>query len=299
MAAAFSRDAYAPGASSAAAGRVAQGAGAPAAAPHGVHAAAPRPAGSPILSVRSIEKVFGSRDSVTHALAGVSFDVAAGEFVGIMGPSGSGKTTLLNCVSTIDTVTSGHIIVGGRDITGMSRRQLAKFRRDDLGFIFQDSNLLDTLTGFENISLALTIKGEPARSIPGKVNAMAARLGVDGVLSKYPYQMSGGQKQRVAAARAMVCDPKLILADEPTGALDSRAATVMLEIMEMMNTQMGATIMMVTHDAFAASYTNRVLFIKDGAVFNELRRGDESRDAFFARIMEVVSFLGGEAGHVS
>ncbi len=299
LAAASSRDAYAPGASSAAAGRVAQGAGAPAAAPHGVHAAAPRPAGSPILSVRSIEKVFGSRDSVTHALAGVSFDVAAGEFVGIMGPSGSGKTTLLNCVSTIDTVTSGHIIVGGRDITGMSRRQLAKFRRDDLGFIFQDSNLLDTLTGFENISLALTIKGEPARSIPGKVNAMAARLGVDGVLSKYPYQMSGGQKQRVAAARAMVCDPKLILADEPTGALDSRAATVMLEIMEMMNTQMGATITMVTHDAFAASYTNRVLFIKDGAVFNELRRGDESRDAFFARIMEVVSFLGGEAGHVS
>lgn len=268
---------------------------------HAAAHAAPRPAhgGSPILSVRSVEKVFGSRDSVTHALAGVSFDVAGGEFVGIMGPSGSGKTTLLNCVSTIDTVTSGHIIVGGRDITGMSRRQLAKFRRDDLGFIFQDSNLLDTLTGFENIALALTIKGEPVRSIPAKVNAMAAQLGVDGVLQKYPYQMSGGQKQRIAAARAMVTDPKLILADEPTGALDSRAATVMLEIMEMMNQQMGATIMMVTHDAFAASYTNRVLFIKDGAVFNELRRGDEARDAFFARIMEVVSFLGGEAGHVS
>lgn len=282
IAAAFARENYAAGTSPAAV--------------HGAHA--PR-GGSPILSVRSIEKVFGSRDSVTHALAGISFDVAAGEFVGIMGPSGSGKTTLLNCVSTIDSVTSGHIIVGGRDITGMSRRQLAKFRRDDLGFIFQDSNLLDTLTGFENISLALTIKGAPARTIPGKVNAMAARLGVDGVLQKYPYQMSGGQKQRVAAARAMVTDPKLILADEPTGALDSRAATVMLEIMEMMNTQMGATIMMVTHDAFAASYTNRVLFIKDGAVFNELRRGDENRDAFFARIMEVVSFLGGEAGHVS
>ena len=300
IAAAFSRENYAAGAASAAS---AGGRGAHTA--HGAHRAAdshaarPVNAGSPILSVRSIEKVFGSRDSVTHALAGVSFDVAAGEFVGIMGPSGSGKTTLLNCVSTIDTVTSGHIIVGGRDITGMSKRQLAKFRRDDLGFIFQDSNLLDTLTGFENISLALTIKGEPARAIPGKVNAMAARLGVDGVLQKYPYQMSGGQKQRVAAARAMVTDPKLILADEPTGALDSRAATVMLEIMEMMNEQMGATIMMVTHDAFAASYTNRVLFIKDGAVFNELRRGDESRDAFFSRIMEVVSFLGGEAGHVS
>ena len=286
IAAAFSRENYVAGAASAAS--AASGRGAHTA--HGAHRAAdpfrapqaarPVNAGSPILSVRSIEKVFGSRDSVTHALAGVSFDVAAGEFVGIMGPSGSGQTTLLNCVSTIDTVTSGHIIVGGRDITGMSKRQLAKFRRDDLGFIFQDSNLL-------------------ARAIPGKVNAMAARLGVDGVLQKYPYQMSGGQKQRVAAARAMVTDPKLILADEPTGALDSRAATVMLEIMEMMNEQMGATIMMVTHDAFAASYTNRVLFIKDGAVFNELRRGDESRDAFFSRIMEVVSFLGGEAGHVS
>lgn len=253
----------------------------------------------PVLSVRQIEKVYGNRDSVTHAINDISFDVAPGEFVGIMGPSGSGKTTLLNCVATIDTVTSGHILVDGRDITTLRSRALAKFRRDDLGFIFQDSNLLDTLTGFENISLALTIKGEPARAIPGKVNAMAARLGVDGVLQKYPYQMSGGQKQRVAAARAMVTDPKLILADEPTGALDSRAATVMLEIMEMMNEQMGATIMMVTHDAFAASYTNRVLFIKDGAVFNELRRGDESRDAFFSRIMEVVSFLGGEAGHVS
>lgn len=255
--------------------------------------------GQSMLSVRNVEKMFGSRDSVTRALAGVSFDVAAGEFVGIMGPSGSGKSTLLNCVSTIDTVTSGHILVGGRDITTLSRRQLAKFRRDDLGFIFQDSNLLDTLTGFENISLALTIKGEPARAIPGKVNAMAARLGVDGVLQKYPYQMSGGQRQRIAAARAMVTDPKLILADEPTGALDSRSAAVMLEIMEMLNRQLGATIMMVTHDAFAASYTNRVLFIKDGAVFNELRRGDETRDAFFGRIMEVVAFLGGEAGHVS
>lgn len=257
------------------------------------------PAGHAILSVRGVEKLFGNRDSVTRALSGVGFDVAAGEFVGIMGPSGSGKTTLLNCVSTIDTVTSGHILVGGRDITAMSRRQLAKFRRDDLGFIFQDSNLLDTLTGFENIALALTIKGEPARAIPGKVNAMAARLGVDGVLQKYPYQMSGGQRQRIAAARAMVTDPKLILADEPTGALDSRSAAVMLEIMEMMNTRLGATIMMVTHDAFAASYTGRVLFIKDGTVFNELRRGDESRDAFFGRIMEVVAFLGGEAGHVS
>ena len=183
IAAAFSRENYVAGAASAASAASGRGAhtarGAHRAADptHASQAGHPVNAGSPILSVRSIEKVFGSRDSVTHALAGVSFDVAAGEFVGIMGPSGSGKTTLLNCVSTIDTVTSGHIIVGGRDITGMSKRQLAKFRRDDLGFIFQDSNLLDTLTGFENISLALTIKGEPARAIPGKVNAMAARLG--------------------------------------------------------------------------------------------------------------------------
>ena len=252
-----------------------------------------------MLKLKGITKDYAVGDETVHALKGIDLEFRKSEFVAVLGHSGCGKTTLLNCVSTIDVVTSGHIIVGGRDIIGMSKRQLAKFRRDDLGFIFQDSNLLDTLTGFENISLALTIKGEPARAIPGKVNAMAARLGVDGVLQKYPYQMSGGQKQRVAAARAMVTDPKLILADEPTGALDSRAATVMLEIMEMMNEQMGATIMMVTHDAFAASYTNRVLFIKDGAVFNELRRGDESRDAFFSRIMEVVSFLGGEAGHVS
>ena len=263
------------------------------AAPYGAHAS------QPALSVRQIEKVFGSRDSITHALAGVSFDVESGEFVGIMGPSGSGKTTLLNCISTIDAVTSGHILVGGRDITAMSKRQLARFRRDELGFIFQDSNLLDTLNGYENIALALTIKHVSPARIPGLVEDMARTLGVEGVLKKYPYQMSGGQRQRVAAARAMVSDPRLILADEPTGALDSRNAAVMLETLEMMNRQLGATIMMVTHDAFAASFANRVLFIKDGAVFNELRRGNASRDEFFARIMEVVSFLGGEAGHVA
>ena len=253
----------------------------------------------PMLSVRGVEKLFGNKDSVTRALAGVSFDVEAGEFVGVMGPSGSGKTTLLNCVSTIDRVTNGRILVAGRDITGLSRRDLAKFRRDDLGFIFQDSNLLDTLTGFENIALALTIKREPARTVAPKVEAIAKKLGVDSVLEKYPYQMSGGQKQRVAAARAIVADPKLVLADEPTGALDSHAAAVMLETLEVLNTQMGATIMMVTHDAFAASFTSRVLFIKDGAVFNELRRGDASREDFFARIMEVVAFLGGDASHAA
>lgn len=256
--------------------------------------AAPSLGARPILSVRQIEKVYGNRDSVTRAINDISFDVAPGEFVGIMGPSGSGKTTLLNCVATIDTVTSGHILVDGRDITGLRSRALAKFRRDDLGFIFQDSNLLDTLTGFENIALALTVKGESTASIKPRVQAIARTLGVDEVLGKYPYQMSGGQKQRIAAARAMVADPKLVLADEPTGALDSRSATVMLETLSMMNADLHATIMMVTHDSFAASLASRILFIKDGAVFNEIRRGATSRGDFFNRIMEVVTFLGGD-----
>ena len=248
----------------------------------------------PILSVRQIEKVYGNKDSVTKAVRDISFDVMPGEFVGIMGPSGSGKTTLLNCVATIDTVTSGHILVDGRDVTGLRSRALAKFRRDDLGFIFQDSNLLDTLTGFENVALALTVKGEPTGQVKPKVDRVAATLGVADVLGKYPYQMSGGQKQRIAAARAMVADPKLVLADEPTGALDSRSATVMLETLEMMNSSLGATIMMVTHDSYAASFASRILFVKDGAVFNEIRKGDTSRKDFFNRIMEVVTFLGGD-----
>lgn len=248
----------------------------------------------PILSVRQIQKVYGSRDSVTHAINDISFDVMPGEFLGIMGPSGSGKTTLLNCVATIDTVTSGHILVDGRDITALRSRSLAKFRRDDLGFVFQDSNLLDTLTGFENIALALTVKGDPASTVKPKVEAVARTLGVLEVLGKYPYQMSGGQKQRVAAARAIVADPKIVLADEPTGALDSRSAQAMLDTLTMMNRDLDATIIMVTHDSFAASFAHRILFVKDGAVFNEIRRGDTVRSDFFARIMEVVTFLGGD-----
>lgn len=250
-----------------------------------------------VLSIRRLEKVFGSRESVTTALAGISFDVQAGEFVGIMGPSGSGKTTLLNCVSTIDVPTSGQIQVAGADITKMNKRQLAKFRRDDLGFIFQDSNLLDTLNGRENIALALTIQNESPSRIAAKVDAVAEQLGVSDVLKKFPHQMSGGQRQRVAAARAIVGNPKLVLADEPTGALDSRSSAVMLDALSTMNENLGATIMMVTHDAFAASFTSRVLFIKDGALFNEIRRGDLSREEFYARIMEVVVFLGGGARH--
>ena len=249
-----------------------------------------------LLSVRDVRKVYGSREAVTRALDDVSFDISEGEFVGVMGPSGSGKSTLLNCISTIDTVTSGNIILNGLDITQLRSRQLSKFRRDDLGFIFQDANLLDTLTGFENIALALTIKGEKADAVRAKVDSTANMLGVTDVLQKYPRQMSGGQRQRVAAARAIVADPKLVLADEPTGALDSRNAAVLLETLEVLNSKLHATIMMVTHDAVAASYADRILFIKDGKLFNELRRGDSSRTDFYQRILEVQAFLSGKQG---
>lgn len=249
-----------------------------------------------LLSVRDVQKVYGSREAITRALDDVSFDIYEGEFVGVMGPSGSGKSTLLNCISTIDAVTSGSIILNGRDITQLRSRQLSKFRRDDLGFIFQDANLLDTLTGFENIALVLTIKGEKADSVRAKVDRTADLLGVADVLQKYPRQMSGGQRQRVAAARAIVADPKLVLADEPTGALDSRNAAVLLETLEVLNEKLHATIMMVTHDAVAASYADRILFIKDGKLFNELRRGDDDRTDFYQRILEVQAFLSGKQG---
>lgn len=249
-----------------------------------------------LLSVRDVQKVYGSREAITRALDDVSFDICEGEFVGVMGPSGSGKSTLLNCISTIDAVTSGSIILNGRDITQLRSRQLSKFRRDDLGFIFQDANLLDTLTGFENIALALTIKGEKADSVRAKVDRTADLLGVADVLQKYPRQMSGGQRQRVAAARAIVADPKLVLADEPTGALDSRNAAVLLETLEVLNEKLHATIMMVTHDAVAASYADRILFIKDGKLFKELHRGDDDRTDFYQRILEVQAFLSGKQG---
>ena len=249
-----------------------------------------------LLSVRDVQKVYGSREAITRALDDVSFDIYEGEFVGVMGPSGSGKSTLLNCISTIDAVTSGSIILNGRDITQLRSRQLSKFRRDDLGFIFQDANLLDTLTGFENIALALTIKGEKADSVRAKVDRTADLLGVADVLQKYPRQMSGGQRQRVAAARAIVADPKLVLADEPTGALDSRNAAALLETLEVLNEKLHATIMMVTHDAVAASYADRILFIKDSKLFNELRRGDDDRTDFYQRILEVQAFLSGKQG---
>lgn len=251
-----------------------------------------------ILQVENIEKYYGSKGNITKALDNISFTVAKGEFVGVMGPSGSGKTTLLNCISTIDTVTSGHISIQEQDITKLKSGSLARFRRESLGFIFQDFNLLDTLTAYENIALALTIQKTKASTINDRVQDVARKLEIEDVLKKYPYQMSGGQKQRVASARALITDPSLILADEPTGALDSKSSRMLLDSMEKMNRELHATIMMVTHDAFTASYAHRILFIKDGKIFNELIRGSDTRKEFFKRIMEVVTLLGGDTSNV-
>ena len=249
---------------------------------------------TPVLEVAHLEKVYGALGNVTRALNDVSFTVNRGEFVGIMGASGSGKSTLLNCVSTIDSATSGMIRINGQDVTRMKQAKLSQFRREELGFIFQDSNLLDTLTARENIALPLTIARMNAAEISTRVQDVAARLSISQVLDKYPYQMSGGQQQRVAAARALVTDPTMIMADEPTGALDSKSARLLLESLEALNRRLRATVLMVTHDSFAASYTSRVLFIRDGKIFTELRRGDTDRREFFDRIMEVVAMMGGE-----
>ena len=247
-----------------------------------------------ILSVENIEKYYGNKDNITKAIDNINFKVDKGEFVGIMGPSGSGKTTLLNCISTIDNVTTGSIVINGKDITKLKAKQLEKFRRDELGFIFQDFNLLDTLTAYENIALALTIQGKKPKEIDSLIKKVAKSLGIDGILNKFPYQISGGQKQRVASDRAIVTNPSLILADEPTGALDSKSARMLLDSFESLNKDLEATILMVTHDAFTASYAHRILFIKDGKIFNELVRGTDSRKEFFDRIIEVITLLGGD-----
>ena len=251
-----------------------------------------------LVDIQNIEKYYGNRSNVTKAIDNISFTVKKGEFVGVMGPSGSGKTTLLNCISTIDTVTSGKIFINDQDITKLKRNGLAKFRREELGFIFQDFNLLDTLTAYENIALALTINKVPASKIDERVKDVASKLEIQNELNKYPIQMSGGQKQRVACARALVTNPSLILADEPTGALDSKSARMLLDSMEKLNQEFKATIMMVTHDAFTASYAHRILFIKHGKIFNEIIRGTDSRKTFFNKIIEVVTLLGGDSGNV-
>ena len=251
-----------------------------------------------MLQVKNIEKYYGGKNNVTRALDRVSFDVDAGEFIAIMGASGSGKTTLLNCISTIDTVSAGDILLDGESIAALSEGELARFRRERLGFVFQDFNLLDTLTIEENIGLALSLNHADPSTVQRQVADVAQKLGISDILPKFPYQVSGGQKQRAACARAMVAGQSLLLCDEPTGALDSKAYKNLLEIMTKMNRDMGATILMVTHDAYSASYAGRVLFLKDGRIFNELLRGERDRPVFYHEILDVLAALGGDVSDV-
>ncbi|MCI8654804.1 MAG: ABC transporter ATP-binding protein [Clostridia bacterium] len=253
---------------------------------------------SNVLEVKNIEKYYGNKTNLTKAIDNISFGVEEGEFVGIMGASGSGKTTLLNCISTIDRVTAGHIIINNQDITKIKGNKLNKFRREELGFIFQDFNLLDTLTAYENIAIALTIQKVNTNEIDRRVKEIAKKLGIEEILNKYPYQVSGGQKQRIASSRAIITNPKLVLADEPTGALDSKSARQLLETFEYLNEELKATIVMVTHDAFTASYADRIIFIKDGKIFNEIVKGNDTRKQFFEKIIEVQTLLGGDLNDV-
>ena len=251
-----------------------------------------------VLKLEHIQKYYGSKGNVTKAIQDISFSVQEGEFVGIMGASGSGKTTLLNCISTIDTVSAGHIYLNGTDVTEINEKQIARFRRENLGFVFQDFNLLDTLTISENIALALTINRVPADEIDGRVREIAGKLNITDILDKYPYQVSGGQKQRCACARAIINHPKLILADEPTGALDSHSSQMLLSAIQSINETLGATILMVTHDAFSASYANRILFLRDGTIFTEIFKGSNSRRTFFEKILDVLTMTGGGVSDV-
>lgn len=248
-----------------------------------------------IVDARQVTKLYGAKGTVFPALREIDLTVAEGEFVGIMGPSGSGKSTLLNVLATIDQPTSGTVTIDGMDILSMNEEQLSTFRREKLGFIFQDYNLLDTLTVKENILLPLALAGTGTDALEQRVEAIADRFGIRQILDKYPYQISGGQKQRTAASRAIVPKPSLILADEPTGALDSKSALDLLESLKELNEQEGTTILIVTHDAFAASYCKRVVFIKDGALFTELVKGEQPRKAFFKKVLDVLSVLGGGA----
>lgn len=252
----------------------------------------------PILKLEHIQKYYGNGGNITKAINDISFSVEPGEFLGIMGASGSGKTTLLNCISTIDTVSAGHIYLEGTDITEIKPKSLARFRRENLGFVFQDFNLLDTLTISENIALALSINKTPSKDVEPRILDIAGKLNIRDILDKYPYQVSGGQKQRCACARAIVNNPKLLLADEPTGALDSHSSQILLSTIQSIHEELGATILMVTHDPFTASYANRILFLQDGEILTELRKGRDSRRAFFDKILHVLTMIGGGESHV-
>ncbi|MDE6903346.1 MAG: ABC transporter ATP-binding protein [Lachnospiraceae bacterium] len=247
-----------------------------------------------MIRICDVEKYYGNGTQVTKAVDRVSFTVESGEFIGVMGASGSGKTTLLNMLSTIDTVTAGHIYYDEEDITELSEDKLSEFRKNNLGFVFQDYNLLDTLTVEENIVLAMTLHKKGKGKIKKECDDLLKLLGISEVRDKFPYEISGGQKQRCACARALANHPRLLLADEPTGALDSKAAQTLLETFTDMNRRLGATIFMVTHDAFSASYCSRILFLKDGKIFHELIAGENGRRAFLNEILDVLSLTGGE-----
>lgn len=250
-----------------------------------------------VLVTKDARKVYGSRNNVYTALRGINLEVEEGEFVGIMGPSGAGKSTLLNIISTIDKPSSGLVTIGGEDLTKLNEDKLSDFRRNKLGFIFQDFNLLDTLTIKENVVLPLALSKVPYKEIEKRVMEISKILGIDNILEKYPYEVSGGQKQRSAAARAIIAKPELILADEPTGSLDSKSSTELLQCLCDLNETNNATILMVTHDAFAASYCKRIIFIKDGMLFTELIKGS-SRKEFFQKILDILSVLGGGTNEV-
>ena len=251
-----------------------------------------------VLKIEHLKKYYGNSNNITKAVDDITFNIKEGEFVAIMGASGSGKTTLLNTIATIDNVTSGHIYVGGIDITTLKEKDVANFRKDNLGFVFQDFNLLDTLSIGENIAMSLVINRENPEVVDKKVSDIAKKLGIENILEKFPYEVSGGQKQRAACARALINKPKLILADEPTGALDSKSSRMLLETMEEMNEKLNATIMMVTHDSFSASFCERILFLKDGKIFNEIYKGDKTRKEFFNEILDVLTLLGGDLSDV-
>ncbi len=248
-----------------------------------------------ILNVQNVTKYYGSGSVVTKALDGISFSVQEGDFTAIMGASGSGKSTLLNVIATIDRVSSGKILVEGTDIVEQKEDFLSSFRRDKLGFIFQEYNLLDTLTVGENIALPLNLKHVPHDQTQQELRRVAEELGVTDQLGKFPNELSGGQRQRAACARAIITHPALVLADEPTGALDSANSRNLMHTFEQMNRSLGSTILMVTHDAVVASYASRILFLKDGRIWNELLRGDRSHQAVYDEILPVMASLGGEA----
>ncbi|HPV13126.1 MAG TPA: ABC transporter ATP-binding protein [Bacillota bacterium] len=253
-----------------------------------------------VLEVEGVTKVYGKGDNKTEALRGISFDVLEGEFLGIMGASGSGKTTLLNCIATMIKPSSGRVLLKGKDISAFKGVQLADYRGQEIGYLFQEFELLDNLTARENIILPLSLHGVTGHQAEQGLKELANRLDITDVLDKFPSQMSGGQKQRVAAARALISKPSIVLADEPTGALDSKNSKVLMDKLSAINKEQNKTIVMVTHNANAASYCSRILFIQDGRLFHELRKNIETENSasFYERIVTVMAQLGGGSANV-